>query len=500
MRATTRAVASGALWNLAGRAGPIVVALLVTPALVTLLGPTRWGIFTMGLGLVGMLSIFDFGFGRALTRLVATRLADGDAAGAAGAAVTGLAAVLVLGVVGSAATAAVARPWVMHGLHVPAAQQDELLRTLYVLCAAGPLVMLNAAMWGVIAACGKFRAANLLNIPINAFYYVGPLLVLLVRNDLADAMSVLVLCRLVLTVGYWRICCAAMPMLRQVRPRRADLGGLMAFGGWLTVSNLAWPLLTSLDRFVIAAMLSTAAVGWYATPFDLVGRFAIVTISINVSAYPAMAATSRLDPARTVTLFRHGLLATTGIILPASLIVIAASAPLMTFWLGRDFAAHAAPVLCWLGFGAMATSLDGMVIALIDGIGRPDVNARLALLELAVCIPLLLLLLPRFGIEGAAIAWSMRCGFNLLLRVLLAGRLYPALAASRRTVLPLLATTIGVCGLPLLATGLVARGALCGAACAITAAVAVGTSLSAAERHRLLHRLRRPAALADVRS
>src|ERR1700761_2599382 len=64
----TRTVMLGTIWNLLGRAGPILIAMAATPSLIRELGFARWGVFTIALSLVGIFGIFDFGVGRALTR------------------------------------------------------------------------------------------------------------------------------------------------------------------------------------------------------------------------------------------------------------------------------------------------------------------------------------------------------------------------------------------------------------------------------------------------
>ena len=74
-------IAKSAFWNIAGRAGPMVVAVIATPFLVADLGPTRWGLFALALSLIGIFGIFDFGIGRALTKLLAERIALGELAG-----------------------------------------------------------------------------------------------------------------------------------------------------------------------------------------------------------------------------------------------------------------------------------------------------------------------------------------------------------------------------------------------------------------------------------
>src|SRR3954468_7174491 len=201
-RAGARAMVSGVFWNALGRGLPLLLALLLTPILVHQLGLERWGLFTLALALVGVFGVFDFGVGQALTRALSERIGEGrgeEAAGLVGAALTCLA--------GFSMAVAVAL-WlgvpllVERVLNVPPALQPQAIAAMRVLAAAAPLVVLNAALWGVLAAYQRFRAANLVTIPVNVFYYLGPVLVLLVWDDLIAVMLTLVAVRLANTIAY----------------------------------------------------------------------------------------------------------------------------------------------------------------------------------------------------------------------------------------------------------------------------------------------------------
>lgn len=445
-------VARSAFWNIAGRAGPMIVAVASTPFLIADLGPTRWGLFALALSLIGIFGIFDFGIGRALTKLLAERLAVGDVEDAAALTRTGLVLLTLLGLAGAAILAALAHLWIEHGLHVGRAEHDEVLRAVYVLCLAVPFVILNAALWGVICAFQKFKAANLVNMPILALYYIGPLLVLRVVDSLVAVMAVLVVCRIVMTICYWRICVAEMPSLIGAKADWRHARALGRLGGWMTVSNLAWPMLMYVDRFLVASVLSAAAAGYYATPSDLLGRFSLVTVAVMNTAFPAMAASFRSDPDHAVTLVRRSILAIAAILFVPALVAAAYSHEILTLWVGAAFAAQAAPVMQWLALAVILGAADSVVAGFIDSIGRPDINAKFSLAELALYVPLLFVLLRSFGIEGAAVAWSLRVGIDLVVRAALAGHLVPSLRPVMRRVLGVVAVATVALALPLVVT------------------------------------------------
>ncbi len=435
---SSRTVAISAMWNLVGRAGPMIVAVLATPHLVRDLGPDRWGVFTIALSLVGIFSIFDFGIGRALTRTIAELLVENRRAEAATLARSGMTALTVLGCIGGLVMASLAGLWVRVGLHIPPQLEHQVLLSLYVLCLSAPLVILSSAMWGVIAAFQQFRSANLVNIPIMATYYLGPLAILHYSDSLVSVLAVLVVCRVVMTIAYGRICLRVLPELRTARTVIAQLLPVMRMGGWMTASNITLPVLTYVDRFIIASVLSAAATGYYSTPFDLVLRFTLVPVAIMNTAYPAIAASFRIDPVHAASLFRRSLLTVTAVLFPACLVCVAASHWVLQLWLGPEFASHATVVLRWLGVGILLTCVDSVVAGLLDGIGKASVNAKFSLVELALYIPLLTLLVRSHGIEGAAIASALRCLFDLAVRFWFAQHLYRPVRAIAAGTLPLL--------------------------------------------------------------
>ena len=91
---------------------------------------------------------------------------------------------------------------------------------------------------------------------------------------------------------------------------------------------------------------------------------------------------------------------------PIILLIIVLAQDGLTVWLGADFARHSTRVLQWLAVGVLANSLAFVPFSFIQGIGRPDLTAKLHLLELPVYLAILFWLIHPFGIVGAAIAWS----------------------------------------------------------------------------------------------
>jgi len=487
-----RRLVSGALWNALGRGLPLLLALALTPVLVGQLGIERWGLFTLALALVGVFGMLDLGVGPALTRALSERIGAGVREGEGALVASALAALVGISAVFAALAWWGVRPLVESVLNVPPALVEEAVGAMRVLVAAAPLVVANAALWGVLAAHQRFRAANLVTIPVSVFYYLGPVLVLAVWNSLIGAMLALVACRAANTVSYALLVRPIVPGIRLSAVRLAPVLPLLRFGGWMTFASALSQALAYADRFLIGALLTLSAVAFYATPLDLVMRFWILPVAVAQALLPALASSFRSLPAETVALLRKATLLIAAIVLPAAIILVAFAGPLLRLWLGAEFAAGGAGVLAMLGVGILFNCLAFAPGSLIEAVGRPDLIARFALAQALVFVPLSALLLLAAGIEGVAVAWALRALADCAGRAVLAARVYPpAREALRALASPVAASGAGLA----LAAAMPSAGAALGvgAATAVAFTVLAWRSLAGDERAWLAGALRSPA-------
>ncbi|MEJ2071325.1 MAG: polysaccharide biosynthesis C-terminal domain-containing protein [Syntrophobacterales bacterium] len=80
----------------------------------------------------------------------------------------------------------------------------------------------------------------------------------------------------------------------------------------------------------------------------------------------------------------------------------------MSFWVGPDFAFHSTTVLQILAIGMLINSLANIPDAVIQSQGRPDLSAKLRLIELPFFLLLIYFSLKYYGIIGLALAWLVR--------------------------------------------------------------------------------------------
>jgi O-antigen/teichoic acid export membrane protein len=157
-----------------------------------------------------------------------------------------------------------------------------------------------------------------------------------------------------------------------------------------------------------------------------VNRLLIVPSAIVGVLFPAFSTGLAQNQERTRVLFRRGLKYTFLTLFPCVLIIIVFAREGLTWWVGPEFAQNGAVVLQCLTIGVLFNGLAQVPFALVLGAGRPDMTGKLHLLELPVYALLLWFLVRRYGIAGAAMAWSVRALADALVLFVMAERFLPA--------------------------------------------------------------------------
>lgn len=422
----SRVLARNTLLNLLGSGLPMLAALVSIPVLISRMGESRFGILTIAWVLVGYFSLFDFGLGRALTKLVAETLGAGKEEELPGLVWTALLMVFLLGSVGGVVLGLAASPLVRGILKIPAELQGEALTSFYLLAFALPWVVTTTGLQGVLEACQRFEVVNGLRLPMGLFYYLGPLAVLPFSSSLVPVVALLVGGRILAWGGFLWGCLRVLPVLR--RKARIEWGRmrpLARFGGWMTVSNVVSPMMTHLDRFLIGALLSIAAVAYYVTPYELITKLLLVPHALMAVLFPAFAAAFTQDRERAALLFDRGVRVIFLAVFPVALVVMTFADEGMTLWLGSAFADQSAPVLRWLALGVFINCLAQVPFAFIQGIGRPDISGRLHLVEFPLYVIAIWIFSRYFGLQGVAMAWVFRVMIDTVVLFVIAVRFLP---------------------------------------------------------------------------
>lgn len=425
-----RLLARNTAFSFAGQAATLLAAFLAVPLLVDGLGVARFGVLALAWVVIGYAQVFDLGIGRALTKLTSERLGGGREQEMPSLFWTALAGMFALGCLAGGLVALLS-PWLVESvLNIPEPLQGETLDAFLLLSASLPLAISGAALRAHLEAWQRFDLVNAVVIPASAITYFGPVLALQISNSLVAVVAAVIASRLITwTVNFVLVLRITPELRRDLALRGAALRRLVGFGTWVTVSNVVTALIMAADRFLVGAIVSIAAVAYFATPYEVVTKLWLVSFAVAGVFFPAFALNLRRDPGRTATIFsgavRFGFIA----LFPITLVIVTFAHEGLDLWLGPEFAANSEVVMQWLAVGVLISSLNQIPIGLVQS-GRPDLTAKLALVELPLYLAGFLLLLEGYGIEGAAAAWAARAAIEGAVLLLMVRRLSPASTAA----------------------------------------------------------------------
>jgi O-antigen/teichoic acid export membrane protein len=276
-----------------------------------------------------------------------------------------------------------------------------------------PLSLTSGVLAGTLQGRQRFGVLNVINsasaigtalLPLATAYFVDPSLPALVIATIAVSLAVL----LMLAVASAK----AVPLLRPARPNAAVIRKLASYGGWMTGTTLLAPAVTTVDRFLIGALLGPAAVSAYVIPYNLVSRVILLPASLGSATLPRFASADREEVQRLQSVTLKSLLA---LLTPISVIAIAALAPFLRFWIGAGLATIATPIGVILVAGFWVYGVGYVSSTVVMGRGRPDLLVKLLLAYLIPYLAVLYFLVTTMGAVGAAIAWVLKAACDPLL-------------------------------------------------------------------------------------
>lgn len=191
--------------------------------------------------------------------------------------------------------------------------------------------------------------------------------------------------------------------------------------------DVAQCLRTRSDAFIIAVSLPVSAV----TPFSLARRLGDVTeMAARQFVKVVLPLASELDAGRQGdklhALFVIGSRVTLAATVPVAVILSVLAGPILTLWVGAEYAQHA-PLVAILAAASVCVTSQAPAAEILQGMGRHRFVASTTMASAVGSIALSLLLLPVFGLLGVAL-----------------GALMPAVIASLGVLMPYAHRTLQV--------------------------------------------------------
>jgi O-antigen/teichoic acid export membrane protein len=398
----------------------VVVAFVTTPIYLHTVGDARFGVITIVWTLLGLFGFMDLGLSRAATNAL-SRLRDAPQAERARVLLTTMALNFGFGMIGGLLLYLVGEFLIGRFISLPDTLRPELMKALPWMAWLLPMTLVSASAAGALESRERFFLVNCIQVASVSLSQIAPVIVAVaVSPSLAVVIPATAIAQATSVVAMLIV----VNRLEGPFSFRAldwrEGRTLLGYGGWMAITNMVYPALASADQFIIGSIIGLAAVAHYAVPMSLVLRSNAVPVAFGRTFFPRMSSLSG-DAAnalalRGVTTMGYGFATVCAV-------AIILSPTLFRYWIGADFALSAAPVAQILFFGIWAAGLAMVAFTLLQSQGRPDLTGKLNIAEALPFLGIVWLLTTLFGINGAAIGWSLRCTVDAFALIWLAGML-----------------------------------------------------------------------------
>jgi O-antigen/teichoic acid export membrane protein len=411
----SRVIVSGVVWNFFGQGWLLVIAFVATPYIVRRLEADLYGVYSLAGFVLSYFAFLEFGLGTAVTKYISQYLAEDNEEGIVSSFWGGLAWLVTGGVACVLAVDVLAGFIASTLLHVPARLQPTAVTAFRI-----SSLLLCVSMWaglaaGTLRSVGRFAILNLMSIMTGTAQTALTVGLLWAGYSLMEILWGMLLCQGGLLAWQFGLCLRLLPALRKPRLTLRAMTRLLRFGGVLTVASIIGPVLTNLEKLFMARLTSVGLLTYYAVPFSLIDRLALIPSAFGAVLFPSYSYFSAKGPEYNRELHYRGTLyicASYGFFASFFLFL---GKPFLRAWMGAEFADRSALVLGILAVGGMLNAMARPAVTALQGVGKPHIPLVLQCGELVLYIPSAYFLIKGFGMTGAAWAWCLRASVDALL-------------------------------------------------------------------------------------
>jgi O-antigen/teichoic acid export membrane protein len=409
--ASTRLLARNATLNLVTEGLIFLFLIVAIPKLVSFLGETAFGLFSIAWVAVGYLAFLDIGVSSATTKFTSEYLAKQEKDRIGDLIRTALAANTIMGVVAGGVAVSISPLLIRYVFKIPESMHSQALSVFVGVAFALPVLLIQGVLRAVLTSYQRFDWLNLVNGSVISLQWVVMTLLAWRGFGVVTVVWVAVLARVVMVAVFAFLLLRLVPdVFSQFSFCWATLWRLLHFGAWVSVSQVMSPILVYLDRIMIAAMVSLQAVTIYTIPTEVFNRLGILPSCLMATLFPAFSHHGAIgaENGQMTRLYNVTTRYLLFVLLPFFALLFVNAQDILTVWMGPKFSTEGTLVLQILAVGALVNFIARLPYGAVQAVGRPDITGKFHLLELPIYLALCLLLIPRWGIEGAALACTAR--------------------------------------------------------------------------------------------
>ncbi len=390
----------------------IIISFVCVPYLILTLVTDTIGLLSILWLIIGYFSLFDIGLGQATTKFLSEHFAKGERQGALKLFFSSLQLSSLFGLLGFVVMFVFSYIGLEEIINIDSSLQDGAKVSLQLLAIGIPAVIIQGTLRAIPLANNRFDVVNIVQIVNVLLQWVGSATIVYFGGGLISVILLTVITRYCTLLFYFWFAFTVFPEMKILRmfSDSNHSAQLLRFGGWVTVAQIISPLILFLERMFIGKLGSLSSVTYFIIPSDAIMKLVIFPMSIASTLLPTISGYWISDEGRgrSSIIFQGAVKITYILFLPISVILIIFYKEILFFWLGNDFVEKSGFVLLLFSIGIFFHSLAQLPNAMLQAVGKPDIIAKLLLIELPLYAIVCYLLTKEYGIIGTSISWLLR--------------------------------------------------------------------------------------------
>jgi len=397
------------LLNVGGRGLLTLLALVVTPVLVRKLGTEVYGIYVLAFTLGGVLSVLDLGLTPAVVMLLSRAWHAQDRARMERIIGTALTTYLIAGAVLGSVVALLV-PWLATSvLHVSINLRPAAEAALWLSTGSFLLSLIFSVFNSVPIALERFDLTVLRVVGVSLLTTAAVIVYALAGGGLVGVILINLLGNAAALGLFIVVSRHLLPGIKMRPYFDGEIFRAMArFSGFKFAGSLGGLLTYRFDQVAIGAIIGVRAAGVYVVPVTAASRILALLTDLVLPLFPRVSKLAS-DPAAVRSLLLRSIRLMVVVASPTFVLLFVFADAILRAWIGGDpgraLAIEGSATLRWLAAASLIQAIAVVPVIVSEAAGKPEVNNGFAVASAIINVPLVLILVPRLGIEGAAIAY-----------------------------------------------------------------------------------------------
>jgi O-antigen/teichoic acid export membrane protein len=393
-------------YNFIGYVFPILFSIFLTPILVKKIGVVDFGVYVLSNTIGVFLSLADLGLSVALIKYLSEYNARGDFPAIGKLLSSANSLYLIVGMFGLLVYTAVGK-WFLPFFQIGHTSVEHIF---VVFLLSGLIFFLNAinSCYMVIPpALQRYDIVNKISLTQTLLINLSILGLLLLGYKLKAVMLATLFFTVLTTLAYYYFSKRLLPKVKiGFKWARAEIAKTYKFGLQAALSNLAVNSLVYIDRLIIPIFVGPAQLTYYSLPGNVAQKTQGLTNSLAGLLFPMASALEGAGESEKlkqvyVRAFRN----LTVIAAATTSATFLFSNKILYFWVGADIADRGFRILQILAVTGFLVALYAPLYSFLMGVGKVKQLIYAGVGMAALNLVLVVCLVPRWGIEGAAWAY-----------------------------------------------------------------------------------------------